>query len=58
MVHRPRIPDALEEEMEEEKEGEPLYKRKGYSSKTHFVIEAVREKIEREKKDDLWSAEF
>lgn len=46
---RPRIPDALEKELEKEKNGKPLYLRAGYTSKTAFINQAVREKVEHEK---------
>lgn len=46
---RPRITDTLEKELEKEINDKPLYLRTGYTSKTAFINQAIREKLEREK---------
>jgi len=49
MVLRPNLPDSLDRKLEEkDDDGMPFYKRCGYKSKTAFVSQAVKEKIERE----------
>ena len=50
MSFRPNLPNSLEREMNSEDElGVELYKRAGYTNKSAFVAQAVKEKIEKEK---------
>jgi len=50
MTFRPTLPNSLEQEMDSQDELEvELYKRAGYTNKSAFVAQAVKEKIENEK---------
>jgi len=49
MTYRPTLPESLEQRMEKENGlGVELYKRAGYTNKSGFVAQAVKEKIEKE----------
>jgi len=50
MGFRPNLPEVLEELMEKEVDhGVELYKRAGYTNKSAFVAQAVKEKLEDER---------
>jgi len=46
---RPKIPDSLGDALDEEDEqGTPFYEQVGYTSKSGFIAQAVKEKIREE----------
>lgn len=47
--YRPRLAGTIREQLEQEIDGEELYKLAGYSSKVSFIDQSIKEKIEREK---------
>jgi len=49
---RPTIPDSLERELDEKDDlGVSFFRKAGYTSKSGFVAQAVKEKIKREKEE-------
>lgn len=50
---RPRLPDRLEEMMEEEvEEGVPVYQYDGFGDKRQFIINSVSKEIRRIKEEN------
>lgn len=47
--YRPRLTATIKEDLEQDINGNSLFKEAGFSSKVSFIDQAIKEKIEREK---------